>query len=70
MPLLDLEKLIGGLPRAWSGLLRDWDRTMRSVNHPESTRYNYLLAATQLSRYLDEHASDEAQLMGPPIRAR
>jgi hypothetical protein len=29
---------------------------MRSRNHPETTRYNYLLAAAQLARYLQEHS--------------
>lgn len=38
--------------------LRDWDRTLRSGNHPETTRYNYLLAAAQLARYLGEYSPD------------
>nr|BFE69858.1 hypothetical protein GCM10020092_031590 [Actinoplanes digitatis] len=33
----------------WSGLLRDWDRTLRAKNHPPTTRYIYLLAAAQLA---------------------
>ena len=45
MPLLDLHKLIVGLSRTWAGYLRDWDRSLRSGNYPETTRYNYLLAA-------------------------
>jgi integrase/recombinase XerC len=36
----------------WSGLLRDWDRTLRAKNHPQTTRYIYLLAAVQLAGYL------------------
>jgi hypothetical protein len=32
-----------GLPSAWAGLLRDWDRTLRAGNYPATTRYNYLL---------------------------
>jgi hypothetical protein len=28
------------------------------VNHPETTRYNYLLAVGQLARYLAEHSPD------------
>src|SRR5262249_40404959 len=40
------------------GYLRDWDRTLRSGNYPETTRYNYLLAAAQLARYLAEHSPD------------
>src|SRR5882724_11544138 len=50
MPLLDLQKLTVGLSRTWAGYLRDWDRSLRSGNYPETTRYNYLLAAGQLAR--------------------
>ena len=58
MPLLDLNKITTGLPATWTGLLRDWDRTLRAGNYPETTRYNYLLAAAQLARYLAEYAPD------------
>ena len=58
MPLLDLDKLTADLPHIWAGLLRDWDRSLRSANYPETTRYNYLLAAVQLARYLAEHSPD------------
>jgi hypothetical protein len=58
MPLLDLHKLTLGLSRAWAGYLRDWDRSLRSGNYPETTRYNYLLAAAQLARYLGEYSPD------------
>jgi site-specific recombinase XerD len=58
MPLLDLDKLTAGLGQIWSTYLRDWDRSLRSANHPETTRYNYLLAAAQLARYLAEHSPD------------
>jgi site-specific recombinase XerD len=58
MPLLDLQKLTCGLSRTWAGYLRDWDRSLRSVNYPETTRYNYLLAAAQLARYLGEYSPD------------
>ncbi|WP_433270606.1 tyrosine-type recombinase/integrase [Actinosynnema sp. CS-041913] len=58
MPLLDLDKITTGLSTTWSGYLRDWDRTLRSAGHPETTRYNYLLAAAQLARYLSEHSPD------------
>ncbi|WP_207918589.1 hypothetical protein [Saccharopolyspora karakumensis] len=47
-----------GVSTVWSGYLRDRDRNLRSVNHPETTRYNYLLAAAQLARYLGEHSPD------------
>jgi site-specific recombinase XerC len=55
-PLLDLNKLTAGLSRTWAGFLRDWDRSLRSANYPETTRYNYLLAAAQLGRYLAEYS--------------
>jgi site-specific recombinase XerD len=58
MPLLDLTKITIGLSKTWTGYLRDWDRTLRSAGHPETTRYNYLLAATQLARYLGEYSPD------------
>jgi integrase/recombinase XerC len=58
VPLLDLGRMTAGLAGEWSGYLRDWDRTLRAANHPETTRYNYLLAAAQLARYLDEHSPD------------
>ena len=58
MPLLDLEKLTAGLAGEWPGYLVDWDRTLRAGNYPETTRYNYLLAAAQLGRYLDEYSPD------------
>jgi hypothetical protein len=58
MPLLDLHKLTDGLSRTWAGYLRDWDRSLRSGNYPETTRYNYLLAAAQLGRYLGEYSPD------------
>jgi integrase/recombinase XerC len=58
MPLLDLHKLTAGLSRTWAGYLRDWDRSLRSGNYPETTRYNYLLATAQLARYLGEYSPD------------
>jgi integrase/recombinase XerC len=36
----------------------DWDRSLRSGNYPETTRYNYFLAAAQLARYLGEYSPD------------
>lgn len=44
--------LVGVGSTVWSGLLRDWDRTLRAKNHPQTTRYIYLLAAVQLAGYL------------------
>jgi integrase/recombinase XerC len=58
MPASPLIKLTVGLSRTWAGFLRDWDRSLRAANHPETTRYNYLLAAAQLGRYLAEHSPD------------
>lgn len=39
---------------SWAVLLRDWDRSLRAGNHPETTRYNYVLAASQLAAYLGQ----------------
>jgi site-specific recombinase XerD len=55
---INVVKVFEDLPRVWAGYLQDWDRTMRSRNHPETTRYNYVLAAAQLARYLREHSPD------------
>jgi integrase/recombinase XerC len=54
----DVAALTAGLAAGWAGFLVDWDRTLRSGNYPRTTRYNYLLAASQLARYLAEHAED------------
>jgi integrase/recombinase XerC len=54
----DVGNLVNGLPAAWAGFLNDWDRSLRSGNYPKTTRYNYLLAAAQLARYLAEHTDD------------
>ncbi|MEU7906305.1 phage integrase N-terminal SAM-like domain-containing protein [Actinoplanes sp. NPDC049118] len=51
--LLDLDRLTDGLAEStWGVLLRDWDSSLRAANHPETTRYNYLLAVAQLARFL------------------
>lgn len=55
---VELGRLTAGLSRTWAGFLRDWDRTLRSGNYPPTTRYNYLLAASQLARYLAECCSE------------
>lgn len=54
-------------PPAWSVLLRDWERSLRAANHPESTRYNYLLAARQLADYLAEQMPDSAGAHDPVL---
>jgi integrase/recombinase XerC len=46
------------LGNGWSSLLCDWDRSLRAGNYPETTRYNYLLAAAQLAAYLDTVTDD------------
>src|SRR3954462_8081047 len=58
MPASPLIKLTVGLSRTWAGFLRDWDRSVRAANHPETTRHNFLLAAAQLGRFLAEHSPD------------
>ena len=52
----DLAKMASSLSTAWVGFLTDWDRSLRSGNYPSTTRYNYLLAVVQLSRYLADAA--------------
>jgi integrase/recombinase XerC len=61
MPLFNLNSLCVGLEGDWAGFIRDWDRTLRAANRPETTRYNYLLAVAQLARYL---RSDESEYQG------
>jgi integrase/recombinase XerC len=56
----DLPKMTAGLPPAWTAFLTDWDRSLRSRNYPSTTRYNYLLAAVQLRRYLAEFGQADA----------
>ncbi|MFI7024757.1 DNA methyltransferase [Micromonospora sp. NPDC049900] len=62
----DLTKLTTGLPPPWATLLTDWDRSLRSGNYPSTTRYNYLLAAAQLGRYLaGDSESDAGEAKNP-----
>ncbi|XVV05946.1 tyrosine-type recombinase/integrase [Actinosynnema sp. CA-248983] len=56
----DPERLAQGLPSLWAGFMRDWDRSLRSRNHPETTRYNYLLAVSQLAGFLSAEARVDA----------
>jgi integrase/recombinase XerC len=59
MPLMNLDRLRADLEDGdWAGFLRDWDRSLRTANHPETTRYNYLLAAAQLAKYLAAQSPD------------
>jgi hypothetical protein len=58
MRMVNLHKITDRVSRTWTGFLRDWDRSLRSANHPATTRDNYLLAAAELARYLGEHSPD------------
>jgi integrase/recombinase XerC len=54
-----IERLLASVrDEAWALLLRDWDRSLRAGNHPESTRYNYVIAVSQLAAYLGEQAPE------------
>ncbi|GAA0560597.1 site-specific recombinase XerD [Saccharopolyspora erythraea NRRL 2338] len=55
---MDVSRISTGLTSAWSHLLADWDRTLRSSGKPETTRYNYLLAVAQFARFLTDNAAD------------
>lgn len=77
MPV-ELERLTAGLSRTWAGFLRDWDRSLRAGNYPPTTRYNYLLAASQLASYLakscvevraDDAADDPTEVRKEHIEA-
>jgi integrase/recombinase XerC len=67
-PTLKIENLLTGVrSEAWALLLRDWDRSLRSGNHPETTRYNYVLAAAQLAAYVGEQLSETAAASDPTV---
>ena len=75
MPLLNLKSLCKGLDGGdWAGFMRDWDRSLRAANHPETTRYNYLLPVAQLARYLrspeSEYAGSAAALDPTAVKKR
>lgn len=57
MSLLDLRQVCRGVAPLWFDFLRDWDRSLRAGNYPETTRYIYLLAGAQLGRYLWDNAA-------------
>jgi integrase/recombinase XerC len=52
--ICDIARLTADIDPAWAGFITDWHRTLRAANHPETTRYNYLLAVNQLARYLSD----------------
>lgn len=58
--------LVGGLPGAWAAFLTDWERSLRAGNYPQTTRYNYLLAAAQLARYLAGELPQDAPAVQTP----
>jgi site-specific recombinase XerD len=67
----DPGKLIAELPGTWGGFLTDWERSLRSGNYPQTTRYNYLLAAAQLARYIaGELAADAPATQTPAAVTR
>src|SRR5256885_5648868 len=66
----DLDRMTANLPTSWAGFLQDWDRTLRSGNYPPTTRYNYLLAAVQLARYLLDHQPDGRAVQTPTAVTR
>ncbi|CCH29342.1 Phage integrase family site specific recombinase [Saccharothrix espanaensis DSM 44229] len=69
----ELERLTRGLPRSWAGFMRDWDRSLRSANRPETTRYNYLLAVSQLARFLADEAVTDLECVAAaedPVEVR
>ena len=68
--MLDLQKVCRDVPPAWFDYLRDWDRMLRSGNYPETTRYSYLLAGAQLSRFLADNAEQLSAERGWPIEER
>ena len=54
----------------WKDLLRDWERFLRAANHPETTRYGYLLAACQLAAYLTNEIPDSGPACDPRLVTR
>ena len=69
MPLLDLDKLTAGLGQIWSIYPHDWDRSLRSANYPETTRYNCLLAADRVrAGRVQPPVRRDRQRVGPRLR--
>ena len=65
---MKIENLLAGVRcEAWALLLRDWDRSVRAGNHPETTRYDYVLAAAQLAAYVGEQLSEQAAVSDPAL---
>ncbi|GIF23423.1 tyrosine recombinase XerD [Paractinoplanes tereljensis] len=54
----------------WRDLLIDWERFLRAANHPESTRYGYVLAACQLAAYLVDELPGSGPALDPRLVTR
>ncbi|WP_020495652.1 hypothetical protein [Sciscionella marina] len=65
----DLTKQCLPRPQAavWRSYLDEWDRALRAGNYPESTRYNYELAVTQLAEFQPTR-SPAGDLFGEVLR--
>jgi integrase/recombinase XerC len=65
---LKIESLLAGLrSETCAVLLRDWDRSLRAGNHPETTRYNYVLAVSQLATHLGEQLPESGAACDPTL---
>lgn len=65
---LTIESLLASVrAEAWALLLRDWDRSLRAGNHPETTRYNYVLAVSQLAAFLGEQTLESDAASDPTM---
>ena len=68
---MDITDLLTSLrAEEWMLLLRDWDRSLRAGNHPDTTRYNYVLAACQLAAYLHDQTPQSAGAVNPALVER
>ena len=69
--MADIAKLLANVQSAsWRDLLRDWERFLRAANHPETTRYGYVLAACQLAGHLAEEMPDSGPARDPSLVTR
>ena len=69
--MADITKLLANVQNViWRDLLRDWERFLRAANHPETTRYGYVLAACQLAGYLVGEIPDSGPARDPSLVTR
>jgi site-specific recombinase XerD len=61
------DQLASRTPPTWASFLRDWDRSLRAADHPATTRYNYLLAATQLCAFLGTYGHNRSEASRDPL---